>query len=214
MNPTSPETIISALNWRYATKVFDAAKKIDDATLDTLLESLRFSASSFGLQAWKFVIVENTEIRNELRKAAYDQSQITNASHLIVLCRTKIDEALVDKFMAAIAESRKIFPSALDGYKNVIMGSLKSRSVEEVEAWAARQVYIALGSLLETAALLQVDACPMEGFDNAKFDEILKLNEQGLYSVVSCPIGYRSTADESANNPKVRFAKEDVIVKI
>jgi len=215
MNPSiTPETVINALNWRYATKIFDASLKIDDAKFETLTEALRLSASSFGLQAWKFVVVENHDIRNELRKAGYDQAQFTNASHLIVLCRAKIDEALVDNFMASIAETRKIMPSGLDGYKKVIMGSLSSRSADEVNNWAARQVYIALGTLLETAALLGVDACPMEGFDNAKFDEILKLGEKGLSSVVCCALGYRSALDEAAKNPKVRFPRADVIVKI
>jgi nitroreductase len=205
--------IINALNWRYATKSFDPSKKLSDEQLDTILESMRLSASSYGLQPWKFIVVSNPETRTALRAAAWDQTQVTDASVFIVLTvRTDVDAAYVDAYMKSIADARGMDVSALAGFADMIKGTISRRTAEQVIDWSSRQVYIALGTALTTAAQLEVDACPMEGFDESKFDEILGLKEKGLTSRVCLALGFRSAEDTSASYKKVRFAKNEVIV--
>ena len=193
--------VIEKLNWRYATKVFDKSKKLSEDDLNILLESLRLTPSSFGLQPWKFVLVKNIDLREKIKDASYGQTQMTDASDLIVLCAK---ETLTEDDVVKITGNN-------EGYKNMIMGSIKNKSNDEILNWNAKQVYLALGFLLETAAIMNIDACPMEGFDNKKVDEILGLNEKGLKSVVICPVGYRSEDDKYANNPKFRFPQSELV---
>lgn len=206
---------IEALNWRYATKVFDSEKKVSAGDLDTVLESMRLSASSFGLQPWKFVVVSNKDIRAKIRAAAWNQPQVTDASHLIVLTvRNDIDEAFVDRYIKSIADVRGMDVSMLKDFSDMIKGSIKTRSPEALKAWSSRQVYIPLGTALLTAATLGIDACPMEGFDNAEVDKILGLGEMNLESLAFLTLGYRSAADKTASYKKSRFSKEEVVVEI
>lgn len=208
-------TTIEALNFRYATKAFDTNKKLTDEQLAVLTESLRLSASSYGLQPWKFFVISNPELRAQLRAAAYDQSQITDASHLIVIATYKeMTPAHIDAFFASIAETRGIPADALQGYKDMVVGSASRLSSEQAAVWNAKQGYLALGTLLTTAALEKIDACPMEGFDAAKFNEILGLDAMGLTATVICPVGFRSEEDKTAAYKKVRFAAADVIVEL
>ena len=193
--------VIEKLNWRYATKVFDKSKKLSEDDLNILLESLRLTPSSFGLQPWKFVLVKNIDLREKIKDASYGQTQMTDASDLIVLCAK---ETLTEDDVVKITGNN-------EGYKNMIMGSIKNKSNDEILNWNAKQVYLALGFLLETAAIMNIDACPMEGFDNKKVDEILGLNEKGLKSVVICPVGYRSEDDKYANNSKFRFPQSELV---
>jgi nitroreductase len=193
--------VIEKLNWRYATKMFDKSKKISDDDLNILIESLRLTPSSFGLQPWKFVLVKNIDLREKIKDASYGQIQMTDASDLIVLCAK---ETLTEDDVVKITGNN-------EGYKNMIMGSIKNKSNDEILNWNAKQVYLALGFLLETAAIMNIDACPMEGFDNKKVDEILGLNEKGLKSVVICPVGYRSEDDKYANNSKFRFPQSELV---
>ncbi|MDQ5911927.1 MAG: hypothetical protein QG568_140 [Patescibacteria group bacterium] len=207
--------IINALNWRYATKSFDSLKKLSDEQLDTILESMRLSASSYGLQPWKFVVVSNPETRTALRTAAWDQTQVTDASAFIVLAvRTDVDVAYVDAYMKSIADTRGMDVTALSGFADTIKGTISRRTAEQVVEWSSRQVYIALGTALTTAAQLEVDACPMEGFDEAKFDEILGLKEMNLASRVCLALGFRSIEDASASYKKVRLVKDEVVVTV
>lgn len=209
------KNIIEALQWRYATKVFDTNKKLSEEQKSVLLESLRMSASSYGLQPWKFVVVTNPEVRMKLKEAAWGQPQITDSSELIVLCVKKnVDSALVDTWMQSIAKQRGVEVETLKGYADMINGSLAGRTPEAAKEWASRQVYIALGTLLTAAAVLEIDACPMEGFDNKKFDEILGLDAMGVESRVLAAVGFRSPEDKMANLPKARFPKEDVVVEV
>ncbi len=210
------KNIIEALQWRYATKEFDTSKKLSSEQLHTLTEALRLSASSFGLQPWGFVVVSNPEVRAKLREAAWGQSQITDASELIVICvRKNVDSTLVDTWMQSIAKTRGIDIAELKGYSDMINGSINGRSSPEAaKEWASRQVYIALGTLLATASVEEIDTCPMEGFDNKKFDDILGLDALGLESRVLAAVGFRSATDKMASLPKTRFPKEDVVVEI
>ncbi|MBP9773174.1 MAG: NAD(P)H-dependent oxidoreductase [Candidatus Peribacteraceae bacterium] len=203
---------IDALNWRYATKKFDATKKISQADLDELLESLRLSASSYGLQPWKFLVITDPAMRQKLQAVAWNQSQITESSHLIVLCaKTDIDEQYIKDFVAFTAKERGADPATLAGYQEMMVKNIASMPIDMKQIWMAKQAYIALGTLLTAAAFKKIDATPMEGFDKAKFDEILDLKKKGWMSVVACPVGYRAEDDYLAKEKKVRFPKEQVI---
>lgn len=206
---------LESLTWRYATKQFDPEKKISSDQMGLLTEALRLTPSSFGLQPWKFFIVENADIRSQLRKASWDQPQITDASHVIVLTRrTDIDTAFVDAYIEEMAKTRNSSIEDLKEYSEMIKGSIARRDESELGNWAAKQVYIALGNLLTVAAIEKIDACPMEGFDPAQYDAILGLTEKNLTTVVVAPVGYRSDNDKYAHSPKVRFSKEDIIEHI
>jgi nitroreductase len=206
------ETILNSLHWRYAVKRFDSAKKISAEDWAVLEESLRLAPSSYGLQPWKFLLVKNPEILAELRKASWNQSQVTDCSHFIVfLYRKIIDEAWVDAYMAHVAETRGVPLSSLDGHRNAIIGDVvKGPRAKVIEPWAQRQTYIAMGMLMESAALLGIDTCPMEGLDPAAYDQILKLEGSGWATVAACPVGYRSSEDKLQFAKKVRFPKHKV----
>lgn len=204
--------ILKKLHWRYATKNFDPSKKLTEDELHTILESGRLAPSSYGLQPWKFIVVENLEVRAKLREAGYDQPQITDASQIIVLARLNcVDCGHIEHYVEATAKVQMVDVGELDGFKQMIQSHVDRLTKEDLENWMAKQVYIALGFMLHTAALLEVDTCPMEGFDNKKFDEILSLDKMGLNSVVLCAVGKRKESDESASRPKSRFCKEEVV---
>jgi nitroreductase len=207
------QDILQALNWRYATKQFDAGKKISAEDFQVIKESLRLAPSSFGLQPWKFIQVEDKKIRQQLKESAWGQSQLTDASHVVVLCRrNSIDESLVDAYMESTASIRGIKVADLQGLRDMIMGLISSQTPEAVTQWAEKQIYIALGFALETAAIMGIDACPMEGFDKQKFDNILGLDKQNLSSVVIAVFGYRSQEDKYATQTKSRFSETEVFL--
>jgi len=207
--------IQSALNWRYATKLFNPEKKVPDADLETLLEAIRLAPSSLGLQPWKAYVITNKEIREKLKKAAYNQLQVGDASHLFVFAtRKNVSDSYIDSYLGKVMEIRNQKKEDVQGYKKMIEGSITGRTDEMLKEWNARQTYIALGILLETAALMKIDACPMEGFDTAQFDTILGINKTDYASVVMAAIGYRSENDKYAAAPKVRFAQTDIIVRV
>lgn len=206
--------IIEALNWRYATKQFDTSKKINESDLDELLEVLRLTPSSFGLQPWKFIVVENKELRNKILPNAWNQTQITDASHLIVLCaKTDVSEEYIAEFIKETAKTRNIPVDSIKGYQDMMVGFRKGLSKEQISEWTKKQAYIALGMLLQSAAMKKIDSCPMEGFNPKAVNEILNLDKEGLTSVVLCPLGYRSENDKTAHYKKVRFSKEKIIEK-
>ena len=217
-------TIIDALNWRYATKKFDTTKKLSQDDMDILLETLRLSPSSFGLQPRKFIHVKNMEIRKELQDASRGQSQITEASDLIVIAvRSSLDESDVEAYVQDMKEIRgknveqlpedaKSIEKLME-FKNRIINTIKSRTPEQLKWWNQKQAYIAMGVVLTTAAVVWIDTCPMEWFDPEKYNEILGLNDLWLTATVVIAVGYRSSEDKYANLAKVRFPKERVIIQ-
>lgn len=206
--------LLDQLNKRYATKKFDATKKLSADNLSTLLEAIRLSASSYGLQAYKVVVVENEAIRKQLRAVAWDQSQITDASQLLIFAvDADFDESGVDRFIENIARTRNMDTGSLSGYSDMMKGALK-RPQEEIQNWLTRQAYIALGFGLVSTAELDIDACPMEGFDNDQFDKILGLKEKGLHAAVIMAVGYRSTEDSYQHLAKVRRSAADFFLTI
>jgi nitroreductase len=214
MSTLSGESLIQQLQWRYATKKFDATRKVSAKDWTTLEEALVLTASSYGLQPWKFIIVTDPALKAQLRPASWNQSQVEDCSHLVVLAaKQDITETDVDFFIARIAEVRGVTIESLAGYKGFMMGDLVNGPRHAIiKEWAARQTYIAMGNLLTSAAVLGIDACPFEGIEPPKYDEILGLVGSGYATVAACPVGYRAADDKYASTPKVRFATKDVIV--
>lgn len=208
-------SLIDKLNWRYATKKFDSTKKLSAEQLDNLLTAVQLSPSSYGLQSYKVLVVEDAAIRQQLREAAYGQAQLTDASQVIVFAtETKIDEALVNKYVDLIAATRQLSLDKLEPYQQVIAGKVNRLAHEQKINWSNKQAYIGLGVLLTAAADLGIDACPMEGFDAAKFDEILGLNKLGLTTTVIAPVGFRADDDNYSLLPKVRKPKEELFIHV
>ena len=213
MNLLNPQQLLQALNWRYATKVFDATKKIPDDVWQALKQALVLTPSSYGLQPYKFLVVESPAKRAELLPHAWNQKQVVDASHFIVLtAQTKVTEADVDKLIQHTSHRRQIPAGALDSYRGMMVGDLiKGPRGKIAHEWATRQTYIALGNLMTCAAVLGVDACPMEGFSPAEFDRLLGLENSGYASVVCCALGYRSANDKYAALAKVRYETSDLV---
>lgn len=203
---------IEKLNWRYAAKDFDTTKKVSDEDLNSLAESLRLAASSFGLQPWKFLFISNEDIKKELLPVSWNQGQVVNCSHHVVFCMpTKFGDEDVDRFVKSTAEVRGQSVEELEGYGNMMKGFISKMNEDQKMAWMKNQVYLALGSFLVTCAELGIDSCPMEGISQPDYDKILGLADKGLQSVVACPVGYRSTDDKYSSLPKVRYPQSDVI---
>ncbi len=206
------EKIINALNWRYATKIFDQSKKVNEDDLHTILESARLSPSSNGIEMWKFLVIENPEIRIKLREVSYNQPKITDASHLILITyRTDIIENTTKERIGRTAKTQDQDESELGGLKQMIDNAISQKEKDgTLESWVRAQAYIPLGMMIETAALLNIDACPMEGFLPDKVDEILNLKEKNLKSLTMFTIGYRGD-DPMAKYPKTRRDFKDVV---
>ncbi len=202
------------LEWRYATKKFNPDKKVSEDDFSDLLESLRLSASSYGLQPWKFIAIEDPELRKTLRKHAWDQPQVTDASRFIVLCaKDDVTADYIKQYIMEIAKTRNIKEEALKGYEDMMLGSFSKKDKNARVEWAKKQVYIALGTLLTACAHKRIDACPMEGFDHEKFNEILDLKKHGLTATVCCAVGYRADDDSNARMKKVRFSMDKIVEK-
>jgi nitroreductase len=208
-----PSDIVSSLNWRYACKVFDAAKKIPAETWSSLEESLVLTPSSFGMQPWKFLVIQDPELREQLVPHAWNQRQVADCSHLVVMTTFReMPEDHIDTNIRRMMEVRGGTPEALIGFRNMVAGFRQSGQEKGwLGDWAKQQSYIALGQFMLAAALLKIDTCPMEGFVAAKFDEILGLTGGAYTTAVLCPAGYRSEDDKYAVLPKVRFSLGDVI---
>jgi len=215
MTAVSTESILTQLRWRYATKKFDATKKIAPDVWAKLEQAAILSPSSYGLQPWKFVVITDPAMRVQLHAASWNQPQITDASHLIVFAAKNPPLPTdVEDHIACVADVRGVPVETLDGYKQMMLGSLSRMSAAEAHVWAMKQCYIALGFFLSACALAGVDACPMEGFVAAQYDEILGLKALGLSAAVIATAGYRSADDATAAYPKVRFDVEDVVIRV
>jgi nitroreductase len=212
---TNGEQILEQLNWRYAVKQYDKSKKVSEADWKILEESLELAPSSFGLQPYKFFVVKDQAVREKLRAAAYGQSPITDASHLVVFAFKKtLSNADVEHFIDRVSEVRRQDREALAEYEDVIKGSV-NRAVESgtIETWNSRQAYIPLGFLLQTAALLGIDATPMEGFDAQQVNEILGLSDYSAVAIAA--VGYRDTDNDwLASLPKVRMPRKEIVQHI
>lgn len=207
--------LIETLNWRYATKKFDATKKISNEDLDTLKEVIRLSASSYGLQPYKVLIIENPELRAKLQPVSWGQSQIVDASHLLVFANmTDFGGEQIDAFLNNIAETRQIPMESIAGYGDFMKSKLTTLPADKLSNWTSKQTYIALGNLLSAAAELKIDATPMEGFEAEKVNEILGLNELGLNASLIATLGYRHEEDATQHYAKVRKSNEELFINL
>jgi nitroreductase len=217
MKSITNEQLQGALEWRYATKAFDAARKIPAETWNTLERALVLSPSSFGLQPYKFLVITDDALRARLMPATWGQKQVVDCSHYVVFtARTSLAAEHIDAFINRIAEVRGITADSLKAYREMMNGSLITGGTlsKMIPEWAARQAYIAIGNLMTSAAVLGVDACPIEGFEPDKYDDILQLRSGGFASVVCCALGYRATTDKYATLPKVRFPEAQLVQHI
>ena len=209
------ETILESLNWRYATKQYDSSRKVSDADIATIEEAISLAPSSFGIQPYKFIVVTDPEVREKLKAAAWGQTPITDASHLVLFAYKKtLSDGDIEHFVDRIVEIRGTPREALLDYENIMKGSAK-KAVDGgyIETWNSRQAYIALGFLLETAALLGIDATPMEGFDPAQFNEILGLTDYSIVAVAA--LGYRDAANDwLAPLAKVRKPEHEIFHRV
>merc|ERR1711974_429841 len=197
--------IIENLEWRYATKAFDDTKKIEEKDLEILTESIRLSPSSYGLQLFKVLVITDQETWEKLKPASWNQQQITQCSHLFVLCNyTKVEDKDIDTYLKLKADKSGIDVADLSGYGDFMKGKIGSSDQVTQSTWTAKQTYIALGNLLTAAAELKIDACPMEGFDANVYNEILDLDKQNLNAAVVVATGYRSNEDATQNAPKAK----------
>lgn len=202
-------------NWRYATKKFDATKKISATDLEILKEAIRLSSSSYGLQLYKIIIVENPEVRSKLQPASWGQTQIVDASHLIVFAnQTNIGETEIDSYIENISQTRNLPIDALSGYGDFMKGAITPLSEEAKNIWTAKQTYLALGNLLNAAAELKIDVTPMEGFDPKQYNEILGLDKLNLNASVVAAVGYRHEEDATQHYKKVRKSNENLFITI
>ncbi|SHH41403.1 NAD(P)H-dependent oxidoreductase [Flavobacterium defluvii] len=208
-------TLLENLNWRYATKKYDASKKISSADLNTIKEAVRLAASSYGLQPYKVVIVENPEIREQLKAAAYGQTQLTDASQIFVFANDlNTGEESVAAYIKNISETRGIPTEALGGFADMMNGVISNLSQDAKNIWTAKQTYIALGTLLAAASELKIDATPMEGFNAAEFNRILGFDKLGLNAAVIAAVGYRHDEDDAQHFKKVRKSHEELFITI
>lgn len=206
---------LNNLKKRYATKQFDTNFRLTEDQENLLDQTLDLTPSSYGLQPYKFVKVKNPELRTKLKEASWGQPQITDASVLYVLCARKdIDQQMVNNYIDKIVSVRGVNKESLSGYEQMMNGAIQSFTDDQKIDWAKKQVYIALGFLLDAAAQHGLDACPMEGFDPKAYSVILDLDKMNLVPTVVCPVGMRSSSDESANWPKVRVGTEKLIITL
>lgn len=206
---------ITNQNWRYATKKFDATKKISDNDLETLKEAIQLSTSSYGLQPYKVLIIENPEIRKQLLPVSWGQTQIVEASHLFVFANyVDVDDAKIEKYIDNIASTREISVENLKGFSDLMKAKITSLPNDIKSIWTAKQTYLALGNLINAAAELKIDVTPMEGFEADKYNDILGLGKLGLNASLVAPIGYRHVEDYNQHLAKVRKPKEELFITI
>ncbi len=208
-------TFIKNQNWRYATKKFDSTKKISTEDLNTLKEAIRLTSSSYGLQPYQIIIVENPELRAKLLVAAYGQLQVVDASHLIVFAnQINFGDTEIEAYIENISKTREINIETLKGFENYIKSTINKFDESTKNIWSSKQTYLALGNLLNTAAELKIDVTPMEGFDSSQANEILGLNKLGLNASLLAPVGYRHSEDTSQHLKKVRKSNEELFITL
>jgi len=207
--------IIEHLQWRYATKAFDINKKVTPEKLGVIKDAFNLTATSYGLQPIKLIIVNNIELQKSMVPIAMNQQQIAEASHVLVFCiQTEIDQEFILEYFNRVHNIRETPKSILQPFQDFLIDDFEKKPQEQIEIWATKQAYLALGNLLTVCALEGIDACPMEGFLPNACDDLLGLHEKGLKSVLLLPIGYRSNDDVFADFKKVRKPIADSIIEL
>jgi nitroreductase len=206
--------ITEALNWRYAVRKF-TTERIEEDRVNELLTATRLSASSYGLQPWRMIVVDDIATRKRLYEYAMGQDKVVNCSHLVVLAaQTDIGDATVDRYMDALTKVRDLPVDVRDSIGTHMKDVIGSMSEQRRREWAHEQVYIALGTMLTAAAMMKIDTCPMTGFENEGFDRVLGLHERSLESSVICALGVRDPKDKNAFLPKVRYGDAEMVITV
>jgi nitroreductase len=207
--------IIESLQWRYATKKFDDSKSLTNNQIDTLKKAFNLTATSYGLQPIKLVVVNDKKIQEQLVEHTWNQQQVVQASHILVICiQDQLDENDIEKYFALVKEIRNTPDEILNPFKNYLKEDVSKKTQKELVPWMKNQAYIALGNLMTVAAIEKIDSCPMEGFNPEKYDEILKLDQHNLKSVLVLPVGFRAEDDYMKDLKKVRKNIEDVVIEL
>ncbi|MEL6810978.1 MAG: NAD(P)H-dependent oxidoreductase [Bacteroidota bacterium] len=207
--------IIQKLQWRYATKKFDPSKKLSDEKLNILKEAFNLTATSYGLQPLKMLVISNAKIKEQLVPISMDQEQVRDASHVLVLCiESKITSTYIKQHFTRVEKIRSTPREILDPFETFLLESFEGKDADEISLWMKKQAYLALGNLLTVCALEDIDACPMEGFQPDKYDELLQLNGRGLQSVLVLPVGYRHEEDFFSDLKKVRRGVDEVVIDV
>lgn len=207
--------IIKQLQWRYATKKFDTDKLLSDEKLNILKQAFNLTATSFGLQTIKLLVIQDKTIRKQLIEHSFGQAQVLNASHLLVICiQDNISDSDVDAHFDNVIDIRSTPETILAPYRADLKATMRDMTMEERQDWSVKQTYIALGNLMTVCAVEGIDSCPMEGFDTLQFDEVLKLKDNNLKSILLLPVGYRHETDMFADFKKVRKQLHDAVVEL
>ena len=206
---------LTSLQWRYATKKFDASKQLSPEQIDVLKQCFNLTATSYGLQPLQLVVIKHKELQEQLLPHSFQQQQIVTASHLLVICIEKnIDAEFINRYFELTKNIRNTPEEILKPFREFLLKDFGAKPQQELEQWAINQAYLALGNLLTVCAEEKIDACPMEGFDAEKYDEILKLKEKNLKSVLILPVGYRAEDDIFADFEKVRRPLKQTVIEI
>ncbi|TDQ27509.1 NAD(P)H-dependent oxidoreductase [Tenacibaculum caenipelagi] len=207
-------TLIDNLEWRYATKKFDPSKKVSAQHIELLKRAIQLSPSSYGLQLYKILIIEDSTIKEQLKSVSFGQSQVTDASHVFVFCNyVKVTDEDIDAYFSLKSQIEQVNISDFKGYSDFIKADVNSRTLAEKNQWTSNQTYLAFGNLLNACSELKIDACPMEGFNTIAYNKILGLDKLGLNATVIAAIGYRSEQDNSQNTSKVRKPMENLFIE-
>lgn len=197
--------ILSDLNWRYAVKKFDSKRMLSDQQINKLKEVFNLTATSYGLQPVRLVTIQNKELQQKLVPHSFDQLQVAQASHVLVLCvENTVDAKYISNYFDLVKNVRGTSDEILNPFKEMMTESFSNKNSDEIKEWSKNQAYLAMGALLTVCALEKIDACPMEGFNPAAYDDVLKLTEKGISSVLVMPVGYRAADDVFASFKKVR----------
>lgn len=206
---------IEKLQWRYATKKFDASKTLSEEKLTVLKETFNLTATSYGLQPLKLVVVNNADLKKQLMPLTYNQPQVRDASHVLVLCIEKnINTGFIVDHFKRVEGERKTPRLILDPFENALISNFSKKEASEIRQWMVNQLYLTLGALLSVCAIENIDACPIEGFEPKEYDKLLGLDEKGLESVIVLPIGYRDESDFFINLKKVRRGVDELVIEI
>lgn len=206
---------IDKLKWRYATKKFDTSKRLSENQIDILKHTFNLTATSYGLQPLKLIVLKNQKIKKSLQEHSFNQSQVTDCSHLLIICiKTNIDENYVDEKFDLEKKERGTPETVIKDFRAFLKETISTKSTEETEKSSINQAYISLGKLMTVCAFEEIDSCPMEGFNSIKYDEILNLKALHLKSVLLLPVGFRAADDMMSSLKKVRIPIEESVITI
>lgn len=207
--------VLEHMKWRYAVKKFDSERKLPKEKVERLKEAFNLTATSYGLQPFTLLVIKNKDIQNRLLPHSFGQQQVVQASHILVICiKDIIDGAYITQYFDQIKKIRNVSDEIIDPFKNDLVDSFLKKDVDEIKSWSTNQAYLAMGNLLTVCAMEKIDSCPMEGFESEAYDQVLKLKERGLTSVLVLPIGYRADDDMFAGFKKVRKTIDESVIDI